>query len=685
MEASSSSNKVPNRLVNETSPYLLQHAYNPVDWYPWGEEAFEKARQENKPVLVSIGYAACHWCHVMERESFEDEATAALMNEHLVNIKIDREERPDLDHIYMDALQAINGSGGWPLNVFLTPDARPFYGGTYFPTQPAHNLPSWKHVVLSISRTFKEKKEEVEDQASKLTEHLRSSNSFGIKKQGDEALYQFTKDAVELAAQNLLKTADTQEGGFGRAPKFPQTFSIRFLLHHYHYTGNEEALKQACLSLDKMIYGGLYDQLQGGFARYATDNKWLVPHFEKMLYDNALLVGVMSEAFQMTGKELYKKTVLQTIDFIAAEWTQAKGGFYASYDADSEGEEGKYYVWTYEEVTQILGPDAPLFCKYYDVSPEGNWEGHSILNRPRSDEEFLRESGLSPASFNDWLNYCSKALLEERSGRIKPLLDDKVLLGWNALMVTGLCKAYAAFGEDRHLKMAEDNMEFLWNTFWKDGKLWHTFKNDQLRYPAFLDDLAWWIEALIALQEQTGKLDYLQKARWLTEHVVKHFGEEDGIYFYYTADGQKDVIVRKKEVYDGATPSGNAVMAANLYALGIVFDETNWVKRARAMVDGLHQPTVKYPGSFGCWALLLQGLTYGIPEIVLMGKDLLETRKDFLRNFIPLKIFQSATQTSEGFPMLTGKSESTQPLFYVCKEFVCHEPVGDIAAVRMLL
>lgn len=685
MQVTDQHKKTPNRLIHETSPYLLQHAYNPVDWYPWCEEAFEKARKEDKPILVSIGYAACHWCHVMERESFENEETAAIMNEHLVNIKIDREERPDLDHIYMDALQAMNGSGGWPLNVFLTPDAKPFYGGTYFPVQPSHNLPAWKQLVINISRTFKERKEEVEEQAGKLTEHLRTSNSFGIRKPDAKAVMEFTKDAADLAAANLLKTADELYGGFGRAPKFPQTFSIRFLLHHFHHTGSQESLKQACLSLDKMICGGIYDQLQGGFARYATDSKWLVPHFEKMLYDNALLLGVMSEAWQLTGKKLYKESVFETIDFIEKEWSQPEGGFFSSYDADSEGEEGRYYVWSYEEVEKLLGSDTKLFAAYYDISEEGNWDAHNILNLPIEKEQFLANQAVQHLDFDSWLSECRKKLLKSRQTRVKPLLDDKVLLGWNALLVTALSKAYAAFGVEKHLSMATTCLDFLWRNFILEGKIFHTYKNGKVRYPAFLDDLSWWIEALLAMQEVTGNTTYLSQAKWLTEQVLDHFSEEDGSYFYYTSDLQTDVIVRKKEVYDGATPSGNSIMAKNLYALGMIFDQPSWVQRSYAMVDGLHQPAVKYPGSFGCWTLLMQAFAYGIPEIVLIGKDLLERRKDFLRIFTPLKIFQSATHTSAGFPLLTGKPESAEPLFYVCKQFVCHEPVKDISSLQSFL
>src|SRR5688572_4557986 len=368
---------MPNKLINETSPYLLQHAHNPVDWYPWGEEALQKAERENKPILVSIGYAACHWCHVMEKESFEDEETAALMNEKFVNIKIDREERPDLDHIYMDAVQAIDGHGGWPLNVFLTPSRKPFYGGTYFPPKPAFNRASWKDVLTGVSDAFENKRNDIEAQAENLTKHIEASNNFGLADSGEKL---FSAADIHEMAANVLQTGDKTHGGFGRAPKFPQTFTIRFLLHNYYYTGNVDALKQACLSLDKMIDGGINDQLGGGFARYATDETWLVPHFEKMLYDNALLVMAMSEAFQITSNEKYSRAIEATLDFIEREMLSPEGGFYSALDADSEGVEGKFYVWSKDEIETVLGDDAKVFNSYYNITATGNWEHTNILH-----------------------------------------------------------------------------------------------------------------------------------------------------------------------------------------------------------------------------------------------------------------------------------------------------------------
>ncbi|HEY5772535.1 MAG TPA: thioredoxin domain-containing protein, partial [Chitinophagaceae bacterium] len=382
-----------NKLIDETSPYLLQHAHNPVNWFPWSDEALDKARRENKPILVSIGYSACHWCHVMERESFEDEETARVMNEHFVNIKIDREERPDLDHIYMDAVQAMTGSGGWPLNVFLTPAAKPFYGGTYFPPKRAFNRPSWQEVLLGVTEAFTQRRNEIDAQAENLTEHLLQANDFGITSPGEMNV--FTKEKINEAFENIMKNADKKWGGFGKAPKFPQSFVIQYLLRFFYSTDNKEALEQALLSIDKMIDGGIYDQVGGGFARYSTDTEWLVPHFEKMLYDNALLVSVLSEAFQITNDKRYREVIEETIQFVQRELMHPEGGFYAALDADSEGEEGKFYVWDYAEVIELLKEDGMIFCDFFDIKPGGNWEGKNILQRKKKEGTFCSEKNIS--------------------------------------------------------------------------------------------------------------------------------------------------------------------------------------------------------------------------------------------------------------------------------------------------
>lgn len=478
-----------NHLIHETSPYLLQHAHNPVDWYPWSEEAFAKAKEEDKPILVSIGYAACHWCHVMERESFEDEETAALMNKYFVSIKVDREERPDVDHVYMDAVQAISGGGGWPLNVFLTPDRKPFYGGTYYPPVRAFNRMSWKELLEAIRNMYIEKRNEVESQAENLVQHLVNANAFGTGKVGNQNLFEQEK-ATEIAA-NILKNADTEWGGFGRPPKFPQTFSIQYLLRYYYFTGDEIAVKQALLSLDKMIDGGIYDQLGGGFARYSTDEKWLAPHFEKMLYDNALLLSALSEAYQLTQQKKYAAAIEETVGFIEREMLSPEGGFYSALDADSEGVEGKFYTWQKKEVENILGEGAALFCEVYDVSEEGNWEHTNILWRPVSMKKLADRNGITEEVLEDKMKLCKDKLLNERAKRARPGLDDKILLGWNALMITACCKAYAALGNKSYLKLAQANIHFLETNFRKENNEWHhTWKENKSKYKAFLDDYA---------------------------------------------------------------------------------------------------------------------------------------------------------------------------------------------------
>jgi uncharacterized protein len=669
---------MPNHLLHETSPYLLQHAHNPVEWYPWGKEALKKAKQEDKPILVSIGYAACHWCHVMEKESFEDEATAAIMNRYFINIKIDREERPDLDHIYMDALQAMSGSGGWPLNVFLTPDCKPFYGGTYFPPRPMHNRASWTDVLNGIAQAFREKRQDLEEQAGNLTQHLIKSNAFGETKPDNKTI--LVKESLPLILEHIMQSADTVDGGFGKAPKFPQTHSIRFLLRYYHHTKDEAALQQACLSLDKMIYGGIYDQLGGGFARYATDTEWLAPHFEKMLYDNALLVVALSEAYQVTGHLRYANTIHHTIAFIEREMGTAQTAFYAAHDADSEGVEGKFYVWQKEEIEDILGEDAPLFCRYYDVSEKGNWEHTNILRICKPIEAFAAEEGLDTITLEAQLNKMRTRLLTVRNTRIRPQTDDKIILGWNALMNTACSKAFAATGMGHYRKLALTNMDFLLQHFSAEdtNALFHTWKNGQAKYPAFLDDYALLIEALLHLQEISSDTTYLEQARTFTEYVITHFSDEATGYFYYTGMGQEDIIIRKKEIYDGATPSGNAVMAANLQYLSLIYDIPAWAERAAKITDLLGTALLRYPTSFGVWAMNLYNLVNGMEEIAVIGKNFAAYRDQILKKFIPNKIFQTSLISLNQFPLLKGKKSESATFIYHCKNYACAGPVDKI-------
>jgi len=671
-----------NRLIHQTSPYLLQHAHNPVDWYPWGEEALQRARAENKPILVSIGYSACHWCHVMERESFEDASTADIMNSHFINIKIDREERPDIDAIYMDAVQMITGSGGWPLNVFLTPDAKPFFGGTYFPPVRAYNRQSWKEVLHSISQVWQEKPTEIIAQAENLTEHIRNSNMFGNAPAGDP---DFSDEQLQVIANNLLKAADTTWGGFGRAPKFPQTFSILFLLRHYHFTKDEAALNHALLSLDKMIEGGMYDHLGGGFARYCTDNKWQVPHFEKMLYDNALLIAVISEAYQLTQKDIYRETIEQTMHFIRSEWQTAAGGFYSAYDADSEGVEGKFYTWSRVEIEEILQENAGLFCEFYDISEEGNWEHTNIIWITERLPAFCKNRQLDEGNTAGKLQECRQKLFVEREKRIKPLLDDKILMGWNALMVTACCKAFAALQKGEYRQMAIEGVDFIEKFLKKDdGSYHHNFKKTA-ENPAFLDDMAMYIQALINTAEITGNNEYLNMAKYCTELVELQFNDAGTPFYFYTNKTQSDVVVRKKDWYDGATPSGNSIMAANLHYLSIIFDHAVWLKKAREMAATVAATAAKYPTSFSNWSCLIQQFVYGTNEIVVSGSFNEPVLGQVLSGYCPNKVLQSQTTPTQDFPLLYQKEVEATTLIYLCKNYQCNAPVKTVDELWGLL
>jgi uncharacterized protein YyaL (SSP411 family) len=666
-----------NRLAKETSPYLLQHAHNPVDWFPWGVEALQKAKAENKPVLVSIGYAACHWCHVMERESFENEETAAFMNDHFINIKIDREERPDLDAIYMEAVQLIAGNGGWPLNVFLTPDAKPFYGGTYFPPVQAYNRSSWMDVLESIRSAWEQQPQEILSQAENLTAHIGSSdflNNIKASQVGES-------DVLKETTLNLLNHADKQWGGFGKAPKFPQTGSITYLLRHYYFFKDtekelaDEALKQALLSLDKMIFGGIYDQLEGGFARYATDTEWQIPHFEKMLYDNALLVSALSEAYQLTKKPLYKQVIEQTMRFIQNNWVSPEGGFYSAYDADSEGIEGKYYTWEKVEIANILKEKAELFCQYYQVTEKGNWEETNILWCQTSLEEFCVANALDLIETAQNFEIYRQSLLQIRNKRIKPLLDDKILFGWNSLMVSACCKAYMALGNNTYLEMAIRAANFLKEKFKGATGYYHNYKKSAAN-PAFLDDLAYYTQALIYLQEITADQSYLLAAKECLEGIINHFSDVESPFLYYTANNQQDVIVRKKEWYDGATPAGNSIMIWNLKYLAVVFDKPEWAVRANEMMEQLRPAIIKYPTSFAYAAMGLQQSVSGDYEISLNGRDANRQLREILEIYWPDKIIQTQHTETMGFPLFQNRwPEASDLHIYLCKNQVCQKPV----------
>lgn len=698
-----------NHLQRETSPYLLQHARNPVDWYAWRPEAFERARAEQKPILVSIGYSTCHWCHVMERESFENEDIAAFMNENFINIKVDREERPDVDAIYMDACQILTGGGGWPLNCFLTPEGKPFYAGTYFPPRPAHNRPSWLQLLQHLANIWETKREVALEQAEKLIAHIsRNDDIFIHKPSSSETLQPFNFETLQPANHETIyykmrESFDRVEGGFGAAPKFPSTMAIRYLLNYHWFTHNPEALEHARLSLDKMIHGGIYDQLGGGFARYATDRGWLVPHFEKMLYDNALLVSVLSEAYKLTGEELYRKTIEETLHYIRREMTNPDGGFYSAQDADSEGVEGKFYVWDKTEIEKILGEEAPLFCSFYSVTEHGNWEETNILWRPSSYEEFAAANNLEIESLKKRLQSCREKLFEVRSKRIWPGLDDKVLLSWNALMASAYAAAYTALGHEEYREAAVRNIEYLLKNF-TAASIVHSpasvvgrqssvvsrspsavLKHSASQNDAFLEDYAFFIAALTDVYQITFNVTYLQIAGKYTDDVMSFFSDPETGLFYFTDARQPDIILRKKDLYDNATPSGNSTMALNLQRLGILLDRREWRDTASNMLQTLRETVERYPLSFERWATVMMNETYPIHEIAVVGDNAGEKALAIQKKFLPNKVIAASATPTDIIPLLAGKPAGKEALIYVCRDFACQRPVSDLDEFRQLV
>ena len=661
----SANKKFTNDLSKETSPYLLQHAHNPVQWKPWSENLFATASAVDKPILLSIGYAACHWCHVMERESFEDEAVADYMNMHFINIKVDREERPDIDHIYMDALQAMTGSGGWPLNIFLLPNGQPFYGGTYFPPNAMQNRASWMDVLKGVQAAFENNREKLVEQATHLTTHLLQCN---IKAQQSQAIDTIaTKEEFQLIAQRLLHNADTQWGGFGAAPKFPQTFSIQVLFRNYFQNKDQASIVHAIRSVDKMIQGGIYDHVGGGFSRYSVDAMWQAPHFEKMLYDNALILGTLAEAYQLTKKPIYKEVIHATFIFLQRELFNGVGGYYAALDADSEGVEGKFYTWSYAELKAVIDPTIfDDFVAYYQVTPNGNWEHTNIL---WTQHELEKE--WEPA----WQNALKK-LFDTRALRIRPALDHKVILGWNAMLIVGFCKINAATGNALYKKAAMECMDWLEaNLFQADEHyFYHSVANGRPKAHAFLDDYANLIQAYIHLQEMTGDSGYLFKAKAWMDYVLLHFIDEDGLYFYYTASYQKDVIIRKKESYDGAQPSGNALICSSLYYLGQVLDLPQWQLQAEKMIHSIRPSLLQYPGSFGFWAQSFYQMSTGTIELVGVGPTVHESLAALNAPFLPHSIRMLSQVEDDRIPLLKGK-KCAENQFFICKNNSCSAPM----------
>lgn len=679
-----------NHLQHETSPYLLQHAHNPVDWYAWKPEAFERAQREDKPILVSIGYSTCHWCHVMERESFENAEVAAYMNEHFVNIKVDREERPDVDAIYMEACQMINGNGcGWPLNCFLTPDGRPFYAGTYYPPRPAHSRPAWMQVLQNISNAFEHRRDVIEDQANRLLEVIHNSDNslVGQEIEGLTKEQVFTPVLLSNVYAQLKKRFDTEYGGFGGAPKFPGMMSLRYLLNYYHFTKEIDALAHVDKSLDKMIQGGIYDQLGGGFARYATDRAWLVPHFEKMLYDNALLVTLLAETYKLTKKELYKETIIETLEFIRREMTSKEGGFYSAQDADSEGEEGRYYVWSKRDIDRILGADAALFNEFYGVSEIGNWEGKNILWRKQSYLEFAEAKKMDVNELKAQLAQARQKLFAVRDRREHPGLDDKILLDWNALMCLAYAQAYMALGDEEYLKIAERNAHFLLEKFLQpDGiSLYHTYKNGRAQYNAFLNDYAFLIEALLDVYSITFDTTFLAKAETYCNFVLEHFFDNESKLFYFTSARQTDVVIRKKDLYDSASPSGNSTMVRNLQRLALIIGKEDWHELAQDMLLQLQSSVERYSSSFARWAQGMMNEVYGLHEIAIVGPEAMAMAKALNAVFIPNKVIMASVSSTDAYPLLEGKTADEQTFIYICKDYACQRPVTSVEAAIGLI
>lgn len=668
-----------NRLINETSPYLLQHAHNPVDWYPWSEEALAAARKQNKPILVSIGYSACHWCHVMERESFEDPAVAEIMNRYFINIKIDREERPDLDNIYMEAVQLISGSGGWPLNVFLTPDAKPFYGGTYFPPASAFNRRSWTDVLNIIHDAWENRREEVITQSEELTLHITRSNNLFKQITGLETDTESSANFIHSIAAGLMKLADRQYGGFGQPPKFPQFALLRFLLAYGFYYQNAEAKQHVHFTILKMIRGGIYDQVGGGLSRYSTDTEWLVPHFEKMLYDNALLLELLAEGYQESHAEEYKRVAYQIINWLDRDMKGTEGGYIAAIDADSEGVEGKYYTWPEEEFSQIAGVHAEEMKSYFGVTATGNFEHRNILSRKNN-------FPVEKAALADYDLFVSK-LIEQRAKRVAPRKDDKVLLSWNALLVKGFLKCGFAFSDQELINKGSELFHFLREKFHSgtdSSMLMHCYKNGTARIPGFLDDYAYLIEAGLLMVQAKSNYELLDYINVLINSVIDKFEDRDSGLFFYSSVNHTDNITRKIETYDGPVPSANSTMALALNRFSILYDVTVFRDKAQNMLKTMHVMAEKYPSSFGNWCCAYLSEQLGSTEIVVTGKGSDAFRTEILTEYHPFHIIQSS-EMKRNDGIFEGKIYEDSPVFYLCHRQFCYEPVRSKRELLMLM
>lgn len=662
--------KFTNDLIHETSPYLLQHAHNPVNWMAWGDKALDKAKKENKPILVSIGYAACHWCHVMEHESFEDSTVAALMNEKFVCIKVDREERPDVDQIYMDAVQLMTGSGGWPLNCIALPDGRPIWGGTYFPKA------NWMNALEQISELWENKPEEAFGYAERLTSAVRQMDAIVPVTDAPD----FVEADLEAVLEPWRKTFDMDEGGRRGAPKFPIPNNWMFLMRVDHFKNDAVIGPAVDLTLKKLAWGGIYDQVGGGFARYSVDQYWKVPHFEKMTYDNGQLVSLYSEAYQRKRDPLYKRVVYETLEYTAREMTSPEGGFYSSLDADSEGEEGKFYVWTKAEIDQALGADAKWFNDYYQVTERGNWEhGNNVLIMKQSPEDFAEKNGMETDELLEKLETAKKTLFDLRSKRIRPGLDDKILTSWNALMMKGYVDAYRAFSEQSFLDAALRNANFI-ETKVRDGNRLHrNYKEGRATINAFLDDYALLAEAYIDLYQATLDPVWLTRARGLADYATMHFFDQAQQMFFYTSDEDPALIARKKELMDNVIPGSNSVMANVLYDLGHYFDEASYHDLSKRMLQNIKKDMPRYGSGYSNWGMLMLKHLQPYYEVVIAGPEARAMARNLDSYYLPNTLLVAATKEQpDQLPLLEYRFLEDQTRIYVCQNKVCQLPVDAV-------
>ncbi len=666
--------KHTNALIHESSPYLLQHAHNPVNWMPWNPQTLEKAKSENKLLLISIGYSACHWCHVMEHESFEDPDVAQIMNDYFICIKVDREERPDVDHIYMTAVQLITGRGGWPLNCIALPDGRPIWGGTYFRKK------EWKEALLAVHRFTLENPQKTEEYAHLLQEGI-DQNSL-IQEQEKQNIHPefFTRILNKWQAD-----FDTQDGGTKGAPKFMLPNNWQFLLKAGARFGNKAVVEQVKLTLKKMAFGGLYDQVGGGFARYSTDKTWKVPHFEKMLYDNAQLLELYAEAFQYEPNPLYEQVVSETISFLKREMCSLENGFYSALDADSDGEEGKFYTWTTEELRQIPGNDFALFSSYFNVNSTGFWEYNQyILMRTETDADFAEKHNLTEKELQEKTKKWKEILLDKRAERVRPGLDDKILASWNAMTVSGLTACYKAFGNSDFLELALSNASFLRERMISGSQVWHSYKNKTAKIPGFLEDYAFVIEAFTNLFEVTGEKSWLDLADQLTAACMEKFFDQEKQIFWFTSNGQTDLISRTAEVYDNVIPSSNSVMGKNLFKLGHLLERLDYLEIAENMAGKIVGRSADYPSGYSNWLQLLMDLHDEHFEIAIAGENAPGMLKEIQRFYLPNVIF-CAGKSEQNLPLLKNRLVKGKTLIYICQNNTCQLPVENVESALSLI